>query len=693
MPEITEAVSLQKQGEIGMLWINTPPVNALGHLVRRGSSEGIAVAQQDETIKAVIIICEGRTFCAGADIREFGKPPEAPHLPDVLNELDNCTKPVVAAIHGTAFGGGLETALSSHFRVSVPDARLGLPEVKLGLLPGAGGTQRLPRLIGPEKALHMIATGDPINAEKALEDGLIDEIIEGDLAEGAAAFAEKVLREKRPLVRVRDMREKIRQARDKPEIFENFQKQLARRARGFEAPQACVKAVEASVHRPFEEGMAFERELFSQLINGSQSAAQRYYFFAERQVARIPDVPKDTPTAEIKKAGILGAGTMGGGITMTFVNAGIPVTLVEPSQELLDRGLGVIRKNYDISASKGKISPADVERRMGLITPTTEINDLMDADLVIEAVYENMALKKEIFASLDTVCKDGAILATNTSYLDINEIAAQTNRPEFVLGLHFFSPANVMRLLEIVRADKTGTRVLATCMALAKKIKKIAVVVGVCHGFAGNRMFARRKQECEKMILEGALPSQVDKVIYEFGFPMGPFALADLIGIDLGWEKEASGSRTLQEVLCENGRFGLKNGKGYYNYGQDSRTPHPAPEVEELIVDFSRRKGYTRRGISGEEILQRALYPIINEGARILEEKIAVRPSDLDVIWVNGYGWPVYRGGPMFYADLVGLDHILEILKKFQDQQGDDFRPAPLLESLAREGKKFNSLN
>lgn len=693
MTEITKAVSLQKQGRIGMLWINNPPVNALGHPVRQGIAEGIAIAGKDETIQAIIIICEGRTFCAGADIREFGKPPEAPHLPDVLNELDNCAKPVIAAIHGTAFGGGLETALSSHFRVAVPEAQLGLPEVKLGLLPGAGGTQRLPRLIGPEKALHMIATGDPINAEKALEDGLIDEIIKGNLAEGAAAFAEAVLRENRPLVRVRDMTEKIQQGREKPEIFENFRKQLEKRARGFEAPQACIKAVEAAVHRPFEEGMAYERELFSQLMNGSQSAAQRYYFFAERQVARIPDVPKDTPTDEINKVGILGAGTMGGGITMNFVNAGIPVTLVEAGQELLDRGLGVIRKNYDISASKGKISSEDVNRRMGMITPSTEIKDLMDVDLVIEAVYENMTLKKEIFANLDTICKDGAILATNTSYLDINEIAAQTNRPEYVLGLHFFSPANVMRLLEIVRAEKTGTRVLATCMALAKRIKKIAVVVGVCHGFAGNRMFAQRKRECEKMILEGALPSQVDKVIHEFGFPMGPFALADLIGIDLGWEKESSNSRTLQEVLCENRRFGLKNGKGYYNYGQDSRTPHPAPEVEALIVDFSQKKGFTRREISEEEILQRAIYPIINEGARILEEKIAVRPSDLDVIWVNGYGWPVYRGGPMFYADLVGLDHILEVLKQFQDRHGDDFKPAPLLEKLARQGEKFGSLN
>jgi 3-hydroxyacyl-CoA dehydrogenase len=693
MVAITEAVSLEKQNEIGMLWIDNPPVNALGYPVRKGMAEGIEMAEKDDEICAIVVICKGRTFCAGADIREFGKPPKEPHLPDVLNRFDQCKKPIIAAIHGTAFGGGLETALSSHFRVAVPTAQFGLPEVKLGLLPGAGGTQRLPRLIGPEKALPMIATGNPINAKKALEEGLIDEIIEGDLAQGAVDFAKKVLAENRPMKRVRDMDEKIEQARSKPEIFADFRKQLAKRARGFEAPEACVKAVEAAVEKPFEEGLAMERKLFENLMSGSQSAAQRYYFFAERQVAKIPDIPKDTPLIDIKSVGVIGAGTMGGGITMNFVNAGIPVTLVEAKQEFLDRGLGVIRKNYDISASKGKMTPEEVEKRMGLITGTTSMEDLAGADLVIEAVYENMNLKKEIFAKLDNICKDGAILATNTSYLDVNEIAAQTKRPEYVLGLHFFSPANVMRLLEIVRADKTSVSVLATALAIAKKIKKIAVVVGVCYGFAGNRMFAQRKREAEKLIMEGALPAQVDKVIYEFGFPMGPFALADLIGIDLGWDKDNSNSRNMQEVLCEQGRFGQKNGKGYYNYQEGSRAPQPAPEIDELIIEFSKKKGYIRREISDEEILQRCIYPIVNEGAKILEEKIAVRPSDLDVIWVNGYGWPVYRGGPMFYADLVGLDKIVDVLKKFQAEYGDDFKPAALLEELVREGKNFSSLN
>lgn len=693
MVAITEAVSLEKQGDIGMLWIDNPPVNALGHAVRKGMADGIAMAEKDDDIKAVVVICRGRTFCAGADIREFGKPPQEPHLPDVLSDFDRFSKPIIAAVHGTAFGGGFETALSSHFRVAVPSAQFGLPEVKLGLLPGAGGTQRLPRLIGPEKALPLVATGNPISAAKAQKEGIVDEIIQGDLAEGALAFARKVVAEKRPLRRVSQMTDKIEQARNKPEIFDNYRKQLAKRARGFEAPQTCVKAVQAAVTKPFDEGLKYERELFTELMMGSQSAAQRYYFFAERQVAKIPDIPKDTPLIEIKKVGIIGAGTMGGGITMNFVNAGIPVTLVEAKQEFLDRGLGVIKKNYDITASKGKMTAEDVEKRVGLIKGTIDMDDLSDVDLVIEAVYENMDLKKEIFRKLDGICKQGAILATNTSYLDVNEIAAQTKRPEYVLGLHFFSPANVMRLLEIVRAEKTSKSVLATSLAIAKKIKKIAVMVGVCHGFAGNRMFSQRRRESEKLILEGALPGQVDKVIYDFGFPMGPFVLYDLIGIDLGWNKETSKGDSIRDLLCEQGRFGLKNGKGYYNYDQGSRLPKPAPEIDQLIIDFSEKKGYTRREISDEEILQRCIYPIINEGAKILEEGIAVRPSDLDVIWINGYGWPVYRGGPMFYADLVGLDKILDVMKKFQATHGDDFKPAPLLEKLVREGKGFNSLN
>lgn len=692
MVAITETVELKIQNSIALLKVNNPPVNALGINVRKGIADGVQKADQDDQIKAILIICQGRTFFAGADIREFGKPPEEPILTQMLDVIEACTKPVIAAIHGTAFGGGLETALTCHYRVAASSARLGLPEVKLGLLPGAGGTQRLPRLVGPEKALKMIASGNPIGAREALQIGLIDQIIEGDLLQGAIAFTEKVIADGSPLRKVSEMNKKVEAVRGKPEIFADFRKSIARRARGFEAPEACIQAIEASVNKPFDEGMTVERDLFLKLMAGAQSAAQRYYFFAERQVGKLPDIPKDTPLLDIRRAGIIGAGTMGGGITMNFVNAGIPVTLVETKQEFLDRGLGVIRKNYEITASKKKMTREDVEKRMSLIKGTIFLEDLSDVDIVIEAVFENMDIKKDIFSRLDKICKKDAIMATNTSYLDVNEIAAMTSRPENVLGLHFFSPANVMRLLEIVRAEKTSKTVLATSLAIAEKIRKVAVVVGVCYGFAGNRMFTQREREVQKLILEGALPPQVDKVIYGFGFPMGPLALRDLIGIDLGWSKETSTSSSIKEILCEMGRFGLKSGAGFYKYEKGSRMPIPDPEIEKLIINFSEKKNIQRRKISDEEILQRCIYPIINEGAKILEEKIAVRPSDLDVIWVNGYGWPVYLGGPMFYADLVGLDKILEVLKKFHAEFGDDWKPAPLIEKLVSEGKGFKYL-
>jgi len=693
MAAITETVELENREEIAILTVDNPPVNALGISVRKGIAVGVQKAGEDDNVKAILIVCQGRTFFAGADIREFGKPPEEPNLTQMLDIIEACTKPVVAAIHGTAFGGGLETAMACHYRVAVSSARLGLPEVKLGLLPGAGGTQRLPRLIGPEKALKMITSGNPVGAKEALQIGLIDQIVEGDLVQGAIAYTEKVIADRSPLRKVSEMNEKVEAARGKPEIFKDFRKSIARRTRGFEAPEACIQAVEASVNMPFDEGMTFERDLFLKLMSGSQSAAQRYYFFAERQVSKLPDIPKDTPLLDIGKAGIIGAGTMGGGITMNFVNAGIPVTLVETKQEFLDRGLGVIRKNYEITSSKGKMSAKDVEKRMSLITGTLSLEDVSDADIVIEAVFENMDIKKDIFTRLDTICKKDAIMATNTSYLNVNEIAAMTSRPENVLGLHFFSPANVMRLLEIVRAEKTSKTVLATSLALARSIKKIAVVVGVCHGFAGNRMFAQREREVGKLILEGAPPPQVDKVIFDFGFPMGPLALRDLIGIDLGWNKETSTSSSIKEVLCEMGRFGLKSGAGFYRYEKGSRMPIPDPEIEKLIVDFSEKQNIKRREITDEEILQRCIYPIINEGAKILEEKIAVRSSDLDVIWVNGYGWPVYLGGPMCWADMVGLETILEGLKKFQERFGDGWKPAPLIEKLVREGKGFKDFS
>ncbi|MDY6904133.1 MAG: 3-hydroxyacyl-CoA dehydrogenase NAD-binding domain-containing protein [Thermodesulfobacteriota bacterium] len=692
MNEKNNPVSLEKQNEVALIRIDNPPVNALGIAVRQGLMDSINALAADDALKAAIIICEGRTFCAGADIKEFGRPPEDPWLPQVLDAIEACPKPVIAAMHGTALGGGLETAMACHFRVALASARMGLPEVKLGLLPGAGGTQRLPRLVGVEKALEMITSGTPVDAKQAKDIGLVDEIVDNDLEAGALAFARKIFDENRPVMATRDIETRLAPARETPGIFDEFRKSIARRTRGFEAPEACIKAVEACVTMPFEAGAKFERTLFQELMAGTQSAAQRYYFFAERQAAKVPDINKETPRLTINNVAIIGAGTMGGGIAMNFANAGLSVIVVEANPENLDRGLGIIRKNYDASAAKGKLSQTDVDDRMNRITGTVSMDDVKDADLVVEAVFENMDLKKEIFTRLDNLCKDNAILATNTSYLDINEIAAVTRRPESVLGLHFFSPANVMRLLEIVRAEKTAQAVLATCLDLARTIRKLPVVVGVCHGFAGNRMFARRKEEADALILEGADPEQVDKVLYDFGFPMGPFALYDLIGLDLGWQRETSTGATVKERLCEMGRFGQKSGAGFYKYEPGSRKPIPDPDVRQLIRDLAAEKNIARRDIADGEILERCLYPVINEGAKILEEGIATRPSDLDVIWVNGYGWPVYRGGPMFYADTVGLDNMLSTLKKYAPDRGEAWKPSALLEKLVAEGKRFQDM-
>jgi 3-hydroxyacyl-CoA dehydrogenase len=614
-----------------------------------------------------------------------------PSLHDVLDAIEGSPKPVIAAIHGTALGGGLEVTLASHWRVAVRAARLGVPEVKLGILPGAGGTQRLPRLVGVEKALSMIVSGDPIGGEEARRAGLVDELVEGDLTAGAVAFAERVVAERRPLRKVRDLDDKVAAARGKPEIFAKFRESVARQTRGFRAPERCIQAVEAAVNRPFAEGLRFEREAFRELVASPESKAQRYVFFAEREAAKIPDVPADTPTREIRKAAVIGAGTMGGGIAMNFANVGIPVTVVEVSREALDRGIGVVRKNYEATASRGRLTKEDVERRMGLITPTTDFAAVADADLVIEAVFEEMPIKKEVFGKLDALCKADAVLATNTSTLDVNEIAAATKRPESVVGTHFFSPANVMRLLENVRGAKSSKTAIATAMAVGRRIGKVPVLVGVCYGFVGNRMLHQRSKESERLILEGALPQQVDQVLYDFGFPMGPFAMGDLAGLDVGWRiRKGRGERApVADRLCELGRFGQKTGAGFYRYEGD-RTPRPDPDVEKIIVDVSAAQGITRRPISDDEIRERLLYPMVNEGAKILEEKIAIRPSDIDVIWVYGYGWPVYRGGPMFWADSIGLRSIRDRMREFGRRTGSDFwRPAALLDRLADEGRGF----
>lgn len=664
---------------------DNPPVNALSHAVRSGLMDAVTAAGSDATVKAVVIAADGRTFHAGADITEFGKPPQSPSLPEVIEAIEALDKPVVAALHGTTLGGGLEVALGAHYRVAARGSKLGLPEVKLGLLPGAGGTQRLPRVVGVEAALEMIAKGDPISAEKAQSLGLVDELVEADkLRQAAIAFAR---------ARIADGPRRTGARTDKlsadAEVFHDFAKANARRFRGMDAPQACIEAVKAATEKPLEEGLKIERALFAKLMAGDQSAALRHLFFAERAAAKIDDIAKDTPRKTVSSVGVIGAGTMGGGITMNFLSAGIPVTLVEREQAALDRGVATIRKNYEASAAKGRLSQDQVEKAMALLTPTLEMDALSDCDLIIEAVFELMRIKKEIFTALDSIAKKDAILATNTSYLDVNEIAAVTQRPESVLGLHFFSPANIMKLLEIVRGAKTADTVLATAMDLSRRIGKVAVVAGVCHGFIGNRMLAQRQAEANSLILEGAKPWDVDRVLVEFGLPMGPFQMADLAGLDIGWDPDATSSSTVREILCEQDRRGQKTGAGFYDYDQNRRGA-PSEHVERLIAEFAEKAGYEQRAIDDQEIRERLLYPMVNEGAKILDEGIAQRASDIDVVWVYGYGWPTYRGGPMFWADQIGAKTVLEGLEKHADRLADGFEISPFLRRKAEENGRFN---
>jgi 3-hydroxyacyl-CoA dehydrogenase len=691
MATINDVTNLDINENIAILTLNSPPVNALSANVREGLDIGIKAAIANNNVEAIVLICDGRTFIAGADISEFGKEPKGPSLFEVQEELENSPKPIIAAIHGTALGGGLEVALTCHYRIAVPSAKCGLPEVSLGLLPGAGGTQRLPRLVGVEQALKMVTSGTHLSADKCLKSGLIDKMAsENQLLEDSTSFAKEIIANNRPLKKVRDMDEKVIAARGNDQLFSDFRKSIARKTRGFLAPEYNIQCIEAAVNKSFEEGIKVERDLFLKLVTGNQSAAQRYFFFSQRQVAKIPDIPRETEKLKINEVGIIGAGTMGGGIAMNFANANIPVTIVEQNQERLDKGIGIIRKNYENTASKGRISIEDVEKRMSLINGDVSINSLSEKDLIIEAVFENMDLKKEIFSKLNTVAKNGAILATNTSGLDINEIASTTDRPENVIGLHFFSPANVMKLLEVVRGEKTSNEVIATSMAMAKSIGKIAALVGVCPGFVGNRILAQRQREANKLILEGALPWDIDDALFDFGFPMGPFAMSDLAGLDIGWNKETSRGETIREKLCENDRFGQKSGKGFYIY-DENRNKSSDPEVEELIINFAQEQQIKRRSINKEEIIERCLYPMINEGFKILEEGMAIRASDIDIIWINGYGWPVYEGGPMFYGNLIGFEKILEWLKKMEEEYGADFTPSPYLEKVVKE--KLNIFN
>lgn len=694
---MSDVVHFQKRETVGIITVQSPPVNALSQAVRRGLSECLERALSDDSVKAIVLTCAGRTFIAGADITEFGKPPLDPPLQDVIARYDASSKPIVAAIHGTALGGGLEVALGCNYRVAAPSAKCGLPEVKLGLLPGAGGTQRLPRLIGFPKALEMIVNGDPIGAVEAKSLGLVDDIVEGDLVDGAVSFAKKI-QDVRPLPRVRDLTVHVDAARKAPEIFEKAKKEARARARGAQAPLRCVEAVRLASELPIDEGLAKERAMILEAIASVESAAMRHVFFSERKAAKIPDVPEETETLPVETAAVLGAGTMGAGIAMVFANAGIPVQLIDREQALVDKGKETIVKNYAATAKKGRLSQADMDARIARITATSSWDDLSNVDLVVEAVFEDMPLKREIFGKLDSLCKQSAILATNTSTLDVNEIARATSRPEQVIGLHFFSPANVMRLLEIVRGEKTSKAVVATSMKLARQIGKVGVLVGVCHGFVGNRMLYQYYREAHFLIQEGALPQQVDGVMTGFGFAMGPCATSDLAGIDVGYRVRKAQPKpppseryfgAVPDKLAEMGRYGQKTNAGFYRYEPGSRTPISDPEVEKIVVEVSRELGIERRTITDEEILERCLFAMINEGAKILDEKIALRASDIDTVWINGYGFPAHRGGPMFYADTVGLAKVLEAIEKFRARHGKAWEASPLLARLAAERSTF----
>ncbi len=689
MVALTSMVDYNIEDGVAVLTLNNPPVNALSQGVRQGLKEGVEKALADDSAQAILLFCEGRTFIAGADISEFASAPKEPNFHAVLSTMDDSSKPIVAAIHGTALGGGLETALCCHYRVAVGSAKFGLPEVNLGLLPGAGGTQRLPRVIGVEKTLAMVTSGVPIGATEALQFGLIDKLVEGDLRAEALAFAKDKAAQGGHHPRVRDNDDKLQSAKDNPEIFATTRKMLARKTRGFLAPEYNIRCIEAAVNQPFDEGIKTEGKLFTELMSGPQSKAQQYFFFSEREAGKVPGLAKDVEDIPITKVGVIGGGLMGGGIAMNFANVGMPVTIIETNQEALDRGLGTIRKNYENTARKGRLTEEAVEQRCGLIQGSLDMADLADCDLIIEAVFENMAVKKEIFTRLDGIAKQGAILASNTSALDINEIASVTSRPESVIGLHFFSPANVMKLLEVVRGEKTSDAVIKTSMALAKRIRKVAVLVGVCMGFVGNRILFMRQHEASRLALEGAPIEQVDKVLFDFGFPMGAFQMGDLAGLDLGWDKQNSNPADVKDRLCDLGRYGQKTGAGYYDY-DDKRRPTPAAVTADLFAEIATSQGIARGQISDEEVLDRCLLPMINEGAKILDEGIALRASDIDVVYVYGYGWPVYRGGPMHYANSLGLDKVLAKIRHYHETTGDDFwAPSPLLISLAEQGKSF----
>jgi len=699
---MSELVSLTRDGAIGVITVNNPPVNALSPGVPEGIAAAIEQVKNDDSIKGAVLIGAGQTFIAGADIKEFGKVTsgqrrEGINFLGLLRTIEDCPKPVVAAIHGTAFGGGLEVAMAFHYRVAAASAQVGQPEVKLGIIPGAAGTQRLPRLAGVAKAVQMCADGNPISAKEAASLGIVDRIVEGDLLQGALAFLrEKIASGEKP-PKTRERNGKLGDEATNAAIFAAAREQAKKQARGMMAPQAAIDAVEAATKLPFDEGVAKEAELFKQCLFSDQSKAMIHVFFGEREVAKIPDVPKGTRVIDIKKAAVLGAGTMGGGIAMNYANAGIPVIVKETAQEVLDRGMATIRKNYENSVKKGRFTQEVMDQRMALITPQLSYDGFEEADIITEAVFEGMELKKQVFGELDKIAKAGAVLASNTSTLNIDEIASSTSRPERVIGHHYFSPANVMRLLEIVRGKATSKEVIATSMSLSKRLKKVGVLVGNCYGFVGNRMLHQYGREAQFLVEEGAKPQDVDGALYKFGMAMGPLAVGDLAGLDVGWRirKEHAHLRKpgvrypiVADRLCEMGRYGQKTGAGWYKY-DENRKPIPDPEVDALIEQVAAEQGIKRRAISEEEIVERTQYALINEGAKILEEGIALRAIDIDIIYVNGYGYPAWRGGPMWYADTVGLKKVYDRVLQFHEEHGELWEPAPLLKRLAEEGKTF----
>ncbi|HWY49462.1 MAG TPA: 3-hydroxyacyl-CoA dehydrogenase NAD-binding domain-containing protein [Bryobacteraceae bacterium] len=698
---MSDLVLISRDGDVGILTVNNPPVNALSPGVPEGIAAGVEQFEKEDAVKAIVLIGGGRTFIAGADIREFGKMTASgegrrgPGFNAILDRIEKSSKPVVAAIHGTALGGGLETAMACHYRVAVPNALVGQPEVKLGIIPGAAGTQRLPRLAGVARAVEMCAGGDPISATDAYQAGIVDQIIQGDLLEGAIAFARtKIGALPR---RTRDLNSKLGNEQTNAPIIAAGREAARKKQRNLIAPLAAIDAVEAATKLPFDEGVKREAELFQKCLFSDQSKGLIHVFFGEREVAKIPGIPKDIAQIPVNKAAVVGAGTMGGGIAMVFANAGIPVLLKETDQAALDRGLATIKKNYANSVKKGRFTQEQMDQRLARITPTLTYDGFDGVEMVVEAVFEGMALKKQIFGELDKIVKQGAILASNTSTLDIDEIASATSRPQWVIGTHFFSPANVMRLLEIVRGKATSKEVIATCMALSKKLGKVGVLVGNCRGFVGNRMFHPYRREAQFLVEEGATVEAVDQALYNFGMAMGPLATGDLAGLDVGWRirKEFGDIRDtstrqplLEDRLCEKGMFGQKTGAGWYKYDAD-RKPMHNPEVDDLIGQARKDAGRLPRTVSEEEIVDRIIYALVNEGARILEEGYALRAVDIDIIYINGYGFPAYRGGPMWYADTVGLKKVYARIQEFEKQHGNLWAPAPLLKRLAEESKTF----